>query len=108
MVTASCATSPPPSPMPPEATQTARAQQRAAEDVVANYIYSQLNADPVYYYRHVDVRVSGDVAILSGYVWDTQAIYRAREIAGQVPGITRVVTSQLELERNGNKGGVTR
>jgi osmotically-inducible protein OsmY len=94
--------------MPPGVTQAAIAQQRAAEEVVANYIYSQLNADPVYYYRHVDVRVSGDVAILSGYVWDTQAIYRAREIAGQVPGITRVVTSQLELERNGSKNGVTR
>ena len=48
------------------------------------------------------------VATLSGYVWDAQAIYRAREIASNVPGVTRVVTSQLELERNGRTTGPAR
>jgi osmotically-inducible protein OsmY len=48
------------------------------------------------------------VATLSGYVWSTDAIYRARKIASEVPGVTRVVTSQLELERNGRNNGVTR
>jgi len=38
---------------------------------------------------------------LSGYVWSTDAIYRARAIARNVPGVTGVATSQLELERNG-------
>jgi osmotically-inducible protein OsmY len=105
---ASCATPPPPSPLPPTEAQRAIALQHATEDVVANYIYAQLNADPVYYYRHVNVSVDEGVATLTGYVWDTQAIYRARRIVGSVPGVTRVVTSGLELERNGRNSGVTR
>jgi osmotically-inducible protein OsmY len=66
----------------------------------ARQIYDALNADPVYYFKHVDVQVTGGVVTLSGYVWSTQAIYRARDIAGRMPGVTRVV-NQLELERNG-------
>ena len=84
------------------------AERRAAEDAVANYIYLQLNSDPIYYYRHVDVHVDNGVAILSGYVWDTQALYQARRIAGKVPGITRVVSTNLELERNGRNTGPAR
>jgi len=58
----------------------------------------------MYYFRHVDVTVDDGVAHLSGYVWSTDAIYRARKIASQTPGITRVL-NQLELERNGRSGG---
>jgi hypothetical protein len=100
---ASCATSPSPA-VSPEAAQGI-ALQHATEEVVANYIYVQLNADPVYYYRHVNVSVDAGVATLTGYVWDTPAIYRARKIASEVQGVTRVVTSNLELERNGRGGG---
>jgi osmotically-inducible protein OsmY len=81
------------------------ALQHASEQLVANYIYAQLNANPIYYYRHVDVSFDDGVATLSGYVWDTAAIYEARKIVGKVPGVTRVVTSQLELERNGRSSG---
>lgn len=76
--------------------------------MLANSLYTALNADPVYFFRHVDVRVVNGVADLSGYVWSTDAIYRARQIARHVPGITRVVTSHLELEREGRGTGVTR
>jgi osmotically-inducible protein OsmY len=104
---ASCAT--PPQPSVASAASSARAEQGATDEVLANAVYSQLNADPTYYYRHVDVRVDSGVAHLGGLVWSTDAIYRARTIAGRVPGITGVVTSQLELERNGrDTGGPTR
>lgn len=79
-----------------------------ANDLLANAVYRQLNADPVYYFRHVDVSVDHGVAHLTGYVWSTDAIYRARYLAQSVPGISAVVTSQLELERNGPSNGVTR
>jgi osmotically-inducible protein OsmY len=75
--------------------------ETAADVALANAVYAALNADPVYYYRHVDVHVDHGVASLTGYVWGTQAVFRAREIALHVPGIRHVVTSQLELEREG-------
>jgi osmotically-inducible protein OsmY len=84
-------------------------EQGATDDILANAVHAALNADPTYYYRHVDVQVDNGVAHLSGLVWSTDAIYRARTITGRVPGITGVVTSQLELERNGrDTGGPTR
>jgi osmotically-inducible protein OsmY len=82
--------------------------QRAADEGLAEGVYAALNADPVHFYRHVDVRVEDGVADLSGYVWSAEAIYRAREIALQVPGVRRVVTSQLELQRDGTRNGRTR
>jgi len=103
-LTVSCATAPPEAPRAPPAT-SARAEQGATDEVLASAVYSALVADPIYYFGHVDVRVDDGVAHLSGIVWSTDAIYRARRIAGQTPGITRVVTSQLELERNGRSGG---
>jgi len=80
----------------------------AGELALANQVYAALDADPLYFYRHVDVRVDRGVADLSGYVWTADAIYRAREIAGAVPGITAVVTSRLELEREGRGNGRAR
>jgi osmotically-inducible protein OsmY len=101
-LTVSCATAPPQSPQPPPSTGA------ATGDSLANAVYSKLNADPTYYFRHVDVRVDHGVADLSGYVWSTDAIYRARYLAQSVPGVTGVVTTQLELERNGPSTGVAR
>ncbi len=82
--------------------------QVAGDRAVADSVYAALDADPTYFYRHVDVRVEAGVADLSGYVWSTNAIYRAREIARQVSGVTRVVTSHLELEREGRASGPAR
>lgn len=106
-LTVSCASTPTPV---PSASRPAAANQKSdAQDILASYITAQLNADPWNYYRHVNVRVDDDgVVTLSGYVWETQAIYRARTIASQVPGVTRVVTGQLELERNGRNSGPAR
>lgn len=72
-----------------------------SDQALANRIYTALNADPWYYYRHVDVWVADGVADLSGYVWSADAVYQARRIAADTPGVRRVVTSRLELERNG-------
>ncbi|HEV2229298.1 MAG TPA: BON domain-containing protein [Steroidobacteraceae bacterium] len=79
-----------------------------ADQALANQVYVALNADPWYFFRHVDVRVDHGVADLSGYVWSADAVYQARQITAAVPGIRRVVTSNLELERNGLANGVTR
>jgi osmotically-inducible protein OsmY len=106
-LSASCA-SVPPTPAPVAAAQSIRSEVGASDEVLANAVYSELNADPIYYFRHVDVKVDNGVAHLSGYVWSTDAIYRARRVASNVPGITGVLTNQLELERNGRDTGVTR
>jgi osmotically-inducible protein OsmY len=82
--------------------------EQAADEVLAERVCAQLNTDPLYYYRHVDVTVDDGVADLSGYVWSTQALYRARQITLGVPGVRRVVTSHLELEREGLTRGSSR
>jgi osmotically-inducible protein OsmY len=99
VVAVSCATTAPTPPSP---------AHRSADELLATNVYLALNADPVYFYRHVDVTVDNGVADLSGYVWSADAIYRARQIARQIPGVRRVVTNQLELEREGRANGVTR
>ena len=43
-------------------------------------------------------------AVLGGYIWSTDALYRAKEITAGVPGVTRVVNA-MELEREGTRGG---
>jgi osmotically-inducible protein OsmY len=81
------------------------AEQMRADEAIADRVYAALNADPIYFFRHVDVRVDDGVTDLSGYVWSADAIYRARQIARQVPGVKRVVTNNLELERAGLSRG---
>ena len=106
-LTVSCSSAPPRAPEPsPE--KSMRSELGATDEILANTVYSELNADPFHYYRHVDVRVDNGVADLSGYVWSTDAIYAARKIASKVPGVTGVRTSQLQLERNGRDTGPAR
>lgn len=92
LLTASCATAPVPT---------------RADVAAANRVYMALNADPIYYLRHVNVQVNDGVASLSGYVWSADAIYRARQIARGVPGIRGVVSNELELEREGRSNGTS-
>jgi hypothetical protein len=106
-LTVSCASAPP-KPTTPAAAQSMRSEFGATDEVLANIVYSELNADPLYYFRHVDVQVDNGVAHLSGYVWSADAIYQARKIARNVPGVTGVSTSQLQLERNGRDTGPAR
>jgi osmotically-inducible protein OsmY len=80
----------------------------ATDQDLADRVSLALNNDPTYLFRHVDVSVTDGVASLSGYVWSTDAIYRARRIALDVSGVRRVVTSRLELERNGSNRGPAR
>ena len=67
-------------------------------------MYAALNADPSYFFRHVDVRVDSGVVQLGGYIWSSEALYRAKQIAARVPGVTLVV-NDMELERGGTRGG---
>ena len=80
----------------------APAQQVAgtSDEAITKAIYSGLNADPNHFFRHVTVRVDNGVATLSGFVHSSSSIYRARTIASNTPGVTRVVTSNLTLEPN--------
>ncbi len=82
--------------------------QIVADRTVTQHVYLALNSDPYYYFQHVNVRVDDGVAILTGYVWTPDALYRARQIVRGVPGVTRVVTTGLEQELEGRGNGRTR
>jgi hyperosmotically inducible periplasmic protein len=90
---AACASAPPKSP-----------DQERADAATAERVYAALDQNPIYYFRDVEVSVDYGVARLSGYVWTTDALYRAQEIARSVPGVTGVQDA-IELERQGNRGG---
>jgi osmotically-inducible protein OsmY len=108
---AACAHTPATSPAPAVERMPAPANASSAaggDEVAAARLTVALNDDPVYFFRHVYVHVDDGVADLSGYVWSSDAIYRARRIALEVPGVRQVVTSHLELERNGFSYGPAR
>jgi osmotically-inducible protein OsmY len=88
-----CASTPPKSPA-----------QARADAATADRVHAALNADPVFFFRHVDVSVDDGVARLSGVVWTTDALFAAQRIARNVPGVTRVV-NRMELERSALRGG---
>jgi osmotically-inducible protein OsmY len=88
-----CSSAPPKSP-----------EQEHADAATAERIYAALNATPMFYFRDVEVSVDNGVAQLSGYVWTTDALYHAQWIARRVPGVTGV-KDELQLEREGNRGG---
>jgi osmotically-inducible protein OsmY len=90
-LTASCSSTPP----QPQ-------HLNVADTLLAGRVYAALDDDPIYFYRHVDVIADEGVVRLSGYVWSADAIYHARRITAGIPGVTRVVTTGLELERNGH------
>jgi osmotically-inducible protein OsmY len=80
-----------------DTTFQARAQ-RGADRVTAEQVCDALAADPIGYFRHVDVHFRDGEATLSGFVWEPQEIYRARQLTARVPGVKRVV-NELELEQ---------
>jgi len=85
---------------PPPSGQPAQDVAGTSDEALTKAIYSALNADPSHFYRHVTVRVDNGAATLSGFVNSSAAIYRARTIASNVPGVTRVVTNDLQLQPN--------
>ena len=90
---AACSSTPPKSP-----------ERERADAATAERVYAALEANPIYYFRDVEVSVDYGVAHLSGYVWTTDALYAAQRIARKVPGVTGV-RDTMELERQGNRGG---
>jgi osmotically-inducible protein OsmY len=88
-----CATTPPKSP-----------EQERADNATAERVYAALEANPIYYFHDVEVDVDYGVARLSGYVWTTDALYHAQQIARRVPGVMGV-RDQMELEREAARGG---
>lgn len=86
-----CSSSPP---KPPE--------QERADAATAARVAAALDANPIYYLRDVEVSVDNGVALLTGYVWTTDALYHAQQIARGVPGVSGV---RSEMEREGNRGG---
>jgi osmotically-inducible protein OsmY len=92
-------TAQPPTGQPPPA-QPGHDVAGTTDEALTKAIYSALEADPNHYFRHVTVRVDKGVATLGGFVHSSSAIYRARTIAGKVPGVTHVVSSNLQLEPN--------
>jgi osmotically-inducible protein OsmY len=69
---------------------------RQVDRVTTEQVCDALAADPMHYFRHVDVYVRDGVVTLSGHVWEPQDIYRARELTARVPGVVRVL-NQMEL-----------
>lgn len=88
-----CSTTPPKS-----------AEQERADDATAERVSAALEANPIYYFKDVEVSVDYGVARLGGYVWTTDALYHAQQITGRVPGVI-AVRNEMELERQGNRGG---
>lgn len=79
-------------------------EQERADNATAERVYAALDATPLYYFRDVEVSVDYGVARLSGYVWTTDALYHAQQIARGVPGVAGV-RDEMELERQANRGG---
>jgi osmotically-inducible protein OsmY len=88
-----CSSAPPKSP-----------EQERADAATAERVYAALDANPIYYFRDVEVSVDYGVARLSGYVWTTDALYHAQDIARRVSGVISIQNT-MELERQGNRGG---
>jgi len=79
-------------------------EQERADGATTERLYAALDASPIYYFRNVEVNVDYGVARLSGYVWTTDELYHAQQIARTVPGVAGV-RNEMELERQGNRGG---
>ena len=98
------ATAPPPAPgaaPPTPSTQQPLKDVAATNDeALTKAVSAALEADPNHFFRHVTVRVDNGVATLGGFVHSSSSIYMARTIAGKVPGVTGVVTNNLQLEPN--------
>ena len=88
-----CATTAPKSP-----------EQARADAATSARVNAALDANPIYYFRDVEVEVDNGVALLRGYVWTTDALYHAQQITRGVPGVISV-RNEMELERQGNRGG---
>ena len=82
--------------------------QREADKDMADQVQTALTSDKTLYARHIKVRAENGVVTLSGYVWTTEELAAAPEIAQSVPGVTKVV-NRVEVDRGAiQDSGVTR
>jgi osmotically-inducible protein OsmY len=84
---------------PPKSDAQAQADKELGERVEA-----ALNADKQLFAKHITAHADNGVIRLSGYVWEAGDFDEANFVAGNVPGVTKVV-NDLELNRNGNDNG---
>jgi hyperosmotically inducible protein len=83
-------------------------EQREADTAMADQVLNALTSDKTLYARHIKVRADNGVVTLSGYVWTTEELAAAPEIAQSVPGVTKVV-NRVEVDRGAiQDSGVTR
>ena len=78
--------------------------QAQADKVMAERVEAALNADRSLFAKHITAHADNGVVRLTGYVWEANDFEEATYIAGNVPGVTKVV-NDLELNRNGNDSG---
>ena len=81
--------------------QSDASRQSPTDARTAQDIDKRLKADPHHFFRHVNVTVENGVARLGGFVDSEDALAKAKQIAGDTPGVTRV-DNQMKLQRNGN------
>jgi osmotically-inducible protein OsmY len=78
--------------------------QQSADKAMAERVEAALNADKALFAKHITAHADNGVVRLTGYVWEAGDFEEATYIAGNVPGVTKVV-NDLELNRNGNDNG---
>jgi len=84
------------------------AEQRQADQALADQVLTALTSDKTLYARHINVRADNGIVTLSGHVWTTEELSAAPQIAGSVAGVTKVV-NRIEVDRGAiQDSGVTR
>jgi osmotically-inducible protein OsmY len=84
---------------PPKTDSQVQADKELGERVEA-----ALNADKQLFAKHISAHADNGVVRLTGYVWEANDFDEALFVAGNVPGVTKVV-NDMELNRNGNDNG---
>jgi hyperosmotically inducible periplasmic protein len=74
------------------------AEERQADKALVENVQSALTSDKTLYARHISVRADNGVVTLGGYVWTTEELTAAPQIAQSVPGVTKVV-NRIEVDR---------
>jgi osmotically-inducible protein OsmY len=90
---AACATAQPPR----------TAEEKLADRQLADAVAQKLSEDPNIYAVHIDVSARAGVVTLSGYVFESNDLFAAPQLAAKVPGVTSVV-NQMSLEIMGRGG----
>jgi osmotically-inducible protein OsmY len=74
------------------------AAEREADKDLVDRVDASLKADPGLYARHINLRADNGVVTLSGYVWTTEELVKAKQDAELVSGVVKVV-NRMEVDR---------